>query len=211
MRRTLFLLVLIVLLTAACGLPAPASPFTPKPAETLPPTAALPTAAPTVVITALQPSLTPLPPTQPAPATVPPTQSAGLSSVKLYLVALEDNGTSGSLIGCGDSLVAVDVPVTPTLGVLRAAYTQLLALKTAYYGQSGLYNALYQSTLSLEGIDLADGKAVIHLNGQFILNGVCDIPRAQAQLEQTALQFNTVKSVQVFVNGIPLAGALSLK
>ena len=126
-------------------------------------------------------------------------------------MALEDNGVSGSLIGCGDSLVAVEVPITPTLGVLRAAYTQLLALKTPYYGQSGLYNALYQSSLTLEGIDLADGQAVIRLSGQFMLSGVCDIPRAQAQLVQTALQFNTVKSVQVFVNGIPLADALSLK
>ncbi len=211
MRKTLFCLALIILLTAACSLPAPASPVTPELAVTLPPTVTLPTAAPTVVITALQHSLTPLLPTQLAPTSVPLTQSPGLSSVKLYLVALEDNGASGPLIGCGDSLVTVDVPITPTLGVLRAAYTQLLALKTPYYGQSGLYNALYQSTLSLEGIDLADGKAVIRLSGQFMLNGVCDIPRAQAQLEQTALQFNTVELVQVTVNGIPLADALSLK
>ncbi len=211
MRKILLSLGLVLWLLAACSLPVPASPPTPEPAVILPPTTTLPTAAPTVMITILQPSPTPIPPTQPAPTPVPPTQSAGLSSVKLYLVALEDNGASGPLIGCGDSLVAVDVPITPTLGVLRAAYTELLGLKTPYYGESGLYNALYQSSLALEGIDLADGKAVIRLSGQFMLNGVCDIPRAQAQLEQTALQFNTVKSVQVTINGIPLADALSLK
>jgi len=211
MQKSLYLLVLVLLLTTACGLPAPAAVLTPEPAATLPPTATLPTAAPAVVITVVQPSQTPLSPTQPTPTPVPATQSPGLSSVKLYLVALDDNGVSGPLVGCGDSLVAVDVPITPTLGVLRAAYTQLLAIKTPYYGESGLYNALHQSTLSLESIDLADGKAVIRLSGQFMLNGVCDIPRVQAQLEQTALQFNTVESVQVTVNGIPLEDALLLK
>lgn len=211
MKSTLFCLVLIVLLMAACSLPVSAPQATPEPSATASPTAALPTVVPTVLIATLQPALTPIPPTQTAPASIPPTQSPGLSIVKLHLVALGDNGVSGPLIGCGDSLVAVDVPITPTLGVLRAAYTQLLALKTPYYGESGLYNALHQSTLSLEGIDLADGKAVIRLSGQFMLNGVCDIPRVQAQLEQTALQFNTVKSVQVTINGILLADALSLK
>ncbi len=56
-----------------------------------------------------------------------------------------DNGVSGTKFGCDDSLVAVEVPIAPTVGVLRAALNQLLSLKSSYYGQSGLYTALYQS------------------------------------------------------------------
>jgi hypothetical protein len=40
------------------------------------------------------------------------------------------------------------------------------------------------------------------------VGGVCDEPRVRAQLEETALQFVTVDSVSIFVNGQPLAEAL---
>ena len=41
--------------------------------------------------------------------------------------------------------------------------------------------------------------------------GECDDPRVEAQINQTALQFSTVKDVSVFVNGQALQDALSLK
>jgi hypothetical protein len=41
------------------------------------------------------------------------------------------------------------------------------------------------------------------------LGGVCDSPRVQAQLEEIALQFSTVNSVAVFINGEPLDQVLS--
>ena len=42
-----------------------------------------------------------------------------------------------------------------------------------------------------------------------MLGGVCDSPRFEAQIEQTALQFSTVSSVEVFINDIPLQDVLS--
>jgi hypothetical protein len=42
-----------------------------------------------------------------------------------------------------------------------------------------------------------------------MLGGVCDSPRVQAQIEQTALQFSTVSEVEVFVNDTPLEEVLS--
>jgi hypothetical protein len=44
-----------------------------------------------------------------------------------------------------------------------------------------------------------------------MLGGVCDNPRVEAQIEETALQFATVSEVAVFVNGKPLEEIISLK
>jgi hypothetical protein len=46
------------------------------------------------------------------------------------------------------------------------------------------------------------------LTGQMSLAGECDDPRFQAQIEYTAKQFPTVKSLAVFVNGKPLSSLL---
>ena len=42
-----------------------------------------------------------------------------------------------------------------------------------------------------------------------MLGGVCDDPRIKAQLEESALQFNTVDKASVFINGVPLDQLLS--
>jgi hypothetical protein len=128
------------------------------------------------------------------------------------MVAMNDNGVKGTKIGCGDSIVPVSVPITPTLGVLRAALTKLLSVKTRFFGgESDLYNSLYQSNLNLDSLNLQDGVATIRLSGTVVLGGVCDTPRFQAQLEQTALQFSTVKQVNIFINDKPLSEVLSSK
>jgi hypothetical protein len=137
---------------------------------------------------------------------------AGLSQVNIYLIAVGDDGASGKKIGCGDSLVPVAVVIPPTLGVIRASLLELLNLKgQSYYGQSGLYNSLYLSDLSLESVNLANGKATIKLTGSLVTSGVCDIPRIEAQLKESALQFSTVNEVSVLINDIPLEMLLSLQ
>jgi hypothetical protein len=137
--------------------------------------------------------------------------SGGIDTVEIYLVALEDEGRSGPQIGCNDSLVAIRRDIAPTRAPLRAALTELLAIEEQFYGQSGLYNALYQSDLQLDQVSIDEtGKAIIHLSGQYTLAGVCDIPRFEAQIEATAKQFTTVNNVTVFINGIPMEEALSL-
>ena len=170
--------------------------------------------APTPTI-AIMPTSTPQPPDPSLPTPIPPTAdpaSQGLDRVKIYLVAIGDNGVSGKLIGCGDSLVPVEVPITPTLGVLRAALNELFKLEgQQYYGQSGLYNALYQSDLSIADVAVIGGEARIFLTGTLMLGGVCDTPRVEEQLKALALQFNTVESVSIYINGEPLADVLDLK
>ena len=143
--------------------------------------------------------------TQPAATDQAPTQN----TVKIFLIAVEDAGRGGLPVGCGDSVVPVQVEVTPTAGVLKAALVKLLSIKTQSYGQSGLYNALYQSNLQVDTISIAGGKASVYLTGTLTTGGECDSPRVQAQLEQTLLQFPTVTQAAIFINGKSLADALS--
>jgi hypothetical protein len=131
--------------------------------------------------------------------------------VRIYLVAIGDNGKSGTRIGCGDSLVAVTRSIARTTAPLSAAMRLLLSDHHRYYGQSELYNALYQSRLRLQRAAIVNGKAIIHLTGTMQLDGVCDDPRVGAQLRQTARQFPTVHRVAICVNNVPLWKLLSGK
>jgi len=103
------------------------------------------------------------------------------------------------------------VTIPPTQGVLRAALEKLLSAKKQFYGESGFYNALYQSDLQVAAVTIEQGKAIIHLTGNMMLGGECDAPRFEAQIKQTALQFSTVNDVAVFINDKPLEEVLSLK
>jgi LysM repeat protein len=138
----------------------------------------------------------------------PPTPAPppGTTRVNIYMIGLNDGS-----IGCGDSVVPVRRDVPRTNAPLTAALNLLLSQKSQYYGESGLYNALYQSDLRIAGITRSGGTWTINLTGALRLGGVCDNPRVKAQLEQTALQFSTVQSVRYFINGKPLDTVLSGK
>lgn len=144
--------------------------------------------------------------TAPAATTAPVSQT-----VKIFLIAIGDNGQSGKLIGCGDSVVAVDRQIAPTSDVLRAAFQELFSIKQRDYGESGLIDALYQANLQIDSVSLTNGVAEVKLTGSLTLSGVCDNPRAEAQLTETALQFATVTQVNILLNGVALHDALSLK
>jgi LysM repeat protein len=133
------------------------------------------------------------------------------TTANIYLIALGDNGRSGKKIGCNDSVIPVRVTFGSTQAPLTAALRNLLALKSQMYGESGLYNALYQSNLRVQRITINSGRATIWLAGAFQLGGVCDSPRVEAQLRETALQFSTVNQVSIFINGRPLEEVLSEK
>jgi len=141
----------------------------------------------------------------------PPSTTSADQMVKIVLIALEDNGQSGTLVGCGDSAIPIHVTIPRTHGVLRAALEKLFSARQQFYGESGYYNALYQSDLDVSAVTIEQGRATIHLAGTIMLGGTCDAPRVEAQIEQTALQFSTVSDVVVFVNDVPLEEALSTR
>ena len=174
-----------------------------SPTEPIVPTATIAIASPTLLV----PTATQALPTSTESAPTASTEQ----TVKIFLIALEDNGQSGTRVGCGDSAIPVTVTIPKTQGVLRAALEKLLTNKKQFYGESGYYNALYQSDLQVAKVTIEQGKAIIHLTGTIMLGGTCDAPRLEAQIEQTALQFSTVSDVVVFVNDVPLEDILSSK
>lgn len=196
MKNKLFLFCLFLMLASAC------QPLSSPPDIDTPP---LPGDGDTVMPL-------PSPSASPALRQATPSQPTGLGVVNIYLVAVGDNGASGVQIGCGDSLVPVEVKIEPTLGVLRAALNELLKLEgQREYGQSGLYNALYLSDLSITDVAVIEREAIIQLEGELVFGGECDIPRIEEQLRALALQFNTVERVNITVNGQALEDLLDLR
>lgn len=136
--------------------------------------------------------------------------SSGKMTLKIFMINQGDNGKDGVLVGCGDSAIAVQREVPQTQAVLKAAIEQLLSVKDKDYGMSGYYNALYQSNLTLNSASIdKNGKATIKLSGSLLTSGTCDNPRVIAQIEETAKQFSTVKSVSILVNGQDIHSLLS--
>ena len=204
----LFLLLLAGIALAGCS-PPPTSLLVDTPTRISAPTlvatptlTALPTPSPTNTPIIKTPTIAPTLTHSPTPAT-------GTMRIKLYFVALEDNGKSGKKIGCNDSIVAVERTIPFTQAPLTAALKELLAIKERNIGQAGLYNSLANANLKIENVAIVNGVARIELSGTLGLGGVCDDPRAEAQLKELALQFATVKQVSIMLNGIPIERALS--
>jgi sporulation and spore germination protein len=213
-RRTLiFALAALIVASLACDMPGGTQAPTPTlfVMPTLPPT----NVPPSPTVAAIEPTVAP-PTTE--PPTAVPTQSGGfptptavqqgggtVSRVQIYMIALEDNGKSGDPIGCGDTVVPVEIEIKATQAPLRAAMEALLSQHGQFYGQSGLYNVLYNSKLQVGTVTIdAAGTAKIGLTGTFSLAGECDDPRFEAQLTYTARQFSTVQNVEITINGTPL-------
>jgi hypothetical protein len=126
--------------------------------------------------------------------------------VKVYLVALDDNGKAGRKIGCGDSLVPVTRKIGARATPLRAAVGELLSIPHEYDGH--LLNYWWGKSLKVKSVTLRGGTATIQITGRINVAGVCDEPRIQEQINETARQFANVKRVKVFVNGRTLASAI---
>ncbi|HEX2282869.1 MAG TPA: GerMN domain-containing protein, partial [Thermomicrobiales bacterium] len=128
-------------------------------------------------------------------------------TVHIHLVALGDAGESGMPIGCDDSLIPVEREIEATDDVevkISRTLEILLGIDEEFYGESGLYNALYQSDLMVESVTVAEGTATVNLTGQLLVGGVCDEPRVEEQLRQTVLQFEGVNEAVITLNGGPL-------
>jgi hypothetical protein len=180
------------------------------------PTSTATTATPTT--TASGPTTTAAAPPSSAPASPPATGEPAptglpeqVGPLTVYYVAVGDNGVSGPRIGCGDSLVATTTAPVRFTDQVGPSVGTLLANKSRDVGMSGLINVLYQSNLTYVAGELDGSTITIWLTGQFMLGGVCDIPRAKAQLEYTAMAASGATSAQVFVNGRPIDQVLSLK
>ncbi|MDX6611846.1 MAG: hypothetical protein QOD75_1032 [Blastocatellia bacterium] len=125
-------------------------------------------------------------------------------AVKVYLVAVGDNGAHGKKFGCEDSLAQVTIMVARTAEPLRAALQELLSIAPP----PGLQSFWKGRNLTLRSVSIQKGTAIIHFSGEIFVAGICDEPRIVGQIEATARQFSTVKRVRVFIGKQTLAQAI---
>lgn len=137
-------------------------------------------------------------------------KQSGPATVEIAYIALNDNGASGPLVGCGDSEVLVEdtaLGATTTKARIQSALGKLFANKDQYLGESGLYNALYQSTLTVDSVTV-DGKTVdVEISGETLSSGECDDPRMVDQIRATVennLDSDKKFIITININGKPL-------
>jgi hypothetical protein len=130
-----------------------------------------------------------------------PLSSATTSAIKIAL--LDITGASNGISSGCDKVVMVDRQVPATSTPLSAALRELFSLSTT--SVDGWFNFIDRTnaTLAFDHATIATGTANVYLTGALSgLAGVCDDPRAAAQIEETAHQFPTVKAVKIFLNGV---------
>lgn len=130
-------------------------------------------------------------------------QETQMIDYQVYLVDLEDAGNNGDEIGCNDSIVPVTISefTNNNQQPIEQAINSLITLASSNNNQEDLYNALENSDLSIQNIEINDNTATIALQGDISIAGACDIPRVKAQIEYTATQFPQVNQVQIIING----------
>lgn len=134
-------------------------------------------------------------------------QEPDTETVNIFFVALGDNGANGQLIGCGDSLVPVDVQIEATNDTATRVERALMALfeiEDEFYGQSGYYNSLYQSDLSVNSVAMNVREAIVEISGNVQIGGTCDEPRFEEQILLTVLGIEGVEFATITLNGTPL-------
>ena len=184
--------------------PAPETPAgAPGPTETSP--GGTSTASPAPEVPASEDPL----PSAPAPSG----KAAGLQTVTAYYVLLDDGGSNGVRFGCNDSLVGVAHTSSAGEETLAAAVRALLDAKTEAV-QSGpspdAYNALSGSDLKFLSGSFDGTTVTVYLAGTLSMGGVCDLPRVEAQLTQTAVSAVGAIRAEIYVNGRSLAEVLRL-
>lgn len=95
-----------------------------------------------------------------------------------------------------------DVPASSQ--PLNAALRELFSKKDIWMpGELAPGNFIAsQNELFFDKVIIENEVAKIYILGKVKLAGVCDDPRLRIQLEETALQFPTVKSVEFYLNGV---------
>lgn len=203
MKKLIALTIALLLAGVGCG-PVPATPT--------PPPQTQPAADTTITQPPEQAETTTTvdtPASQTESAAVAPPASG---TVKIFFVALNDNGAAGKMIGCGDSVVGVEQAIDPPgTDPLVAALSALLKQKSDYYGGSGLYNSLSASNLQIKKISAVKGVYTVEFTGTMSLGGACDDPRFYNQIMETIQQFPEVKHAEVLINDKKLEDIVSEK
>jgi LysM repeat protein len=126
--------------------------------------------------------------------------------VNIHLISIGDGD-----LGCNDRLVVVSREIEETRAPTMNALRELFNVTEEEVDQMGLYNSLGGSDLTIESSSIDNGHMMLYLAGDFVIGGVCDTPRVEAQIVETATQYRNVDTVDIFINGEPLDEVLSVK
>jgi hypothetical protein len=210
-----FVIVLLLAGLAGCNFPGQALPSpTPAPTSTpLPTQTPLPTDTPLPSPTfTLVPSV--IPPTAAPPTAIPqpPTAAATLSAEQAILVYYINKNETGQF-GCGEALwyVKTNQPKSSLVANdIRYALTTILNYHNETIGS--LYNPGYASSLAVSNVELTSTGVVVSLSGTYNrTKDPCDGRRLIDQLRQTIKQFPGIASIQITINGTPIADVISRK
>ena len=100
--------------------------------------------------------------------------------IKVYLVAVGDNGQAGKKIGCDDSLVAVTRKIKTTPAPLKAAIQELLSAPPETGDNPKLQNFWKGRNLKVRSASIQNHTATIRILGEVFVAGVCDEPRIKS-------------------------------
>jgi hypothetical protein len=111
------------------------------------------------------------------------------------------NTSSEGGIGCGTSVFFAPHAIKKTSGVMKATYEKLFSLaEQSDVPSDMIMNYVASETqLIFNEVSLNKGTARVYLSGQ-IRASHCAIPAFRAQMEQAALQFDTVQKVEFYLN-----------
>lgn len=132
----------------------------------------------------------------------PTTTNEERASTTIKIALLDTAGeAAGTARGC-DRVVLAPRQVPATAAVLTAAMQALFAEEEEQVDGYFNFIARTNDTLRFVRAEVALGVARIYLTGELTgMAGVCDDPRAQIQIEETAMQFATVQKVEIYLNG----------
>jgi hypothetical protein len=106
----------------------------------------------------------------------------------------------GKQRGC-DTIYMITRRVPQTTMPLNAVYRELFKFKTDLDFFYGNY-VMYHPQLAFDRATIDKGFASVYLTGKMEkVKNNCDRDRLRIQIEETAFQFDTVKSVQIYLNG----------
>jgi len=144
---------------------------------------------------------------------------ASLSSAATSTVLLPLLDTSNSLVGIRRGCDSV-VPQNVSINSPHSAKTPLTATYSKFFSintenpvspidspkDDTKVNLLHMigrmDTLEFDRVEYSQGTAHVYLTGELSgLRGVCDNPRAKIQIEEAALQFPSIHSVNIYLNG----------
>lgn len=121
--------------------------------------------------------------------------------VRIPLLLSDDNENlvDGKTVAC-DKVVFIERYVEKNPAILNASLGELFAFDREVDFWPGNFVGK-QENLSFDRATIENGVAKIYVNGEVSIGGVCDEPRLTTQVTETAMQFSTVNSVEIYLNG----------